>query len=129
MIRLKKQGKYQLGETKSGVKLLHLDDKQYIWLNIPSIGDVLSLPSLPHVTTAVFSEGVYRLYDVKDESDLVDLRHLELEIDSNQWQSYLLLTGLPRGRKRRSRIIPTNEKVAEYITNHDELEHLTVQGG
>lgn len=121
MIRLKQQGRYKLGETKSGVKILQLKEKMYVWVHAPSIGELLSLPTKEHRMVAVFSGGVFRLFSIKDEPDLVDLEHLELEVDADKWQSYLLLTGLPRGRKRRSRIIPTTEKVGEYMRRAEKL--------
>lgn len=112
MIRLLKSGQYKLIETKHQTKILYLDRKVYAWINIAHIGEVLIVSRKPHKTDCILSIGQYRLYDVQDEPHLADHIHLELEVGENEWQGYLLLTGLPDSRKTRGRIIPTYETVA-----------------
>lgn len=115
MITLVKQGHYRLGETKNHSRVLFLDDVCYIWLVIATIGDIISRTTRKHTIKTVFSRGRYRLYDIADEPDLVDLKHLELEVGEDNWQGYLLLTGLPQQNKPRSRIIATEENISEYL--------------
>jgi hypothetical protein len=55
------------------------------------------------------------MYDVKDESTLTDLVHLELHAGIGIWQGYLLPTGLPAGSKIRNRIIPTKEIITKVM--------------
>lgn len=115
MIKLLKEGTYLLGESKKHTRFLYLDKTCYVWVIVLSIGDILSKAVHTHEPATVLSKGRYKLYDIKNEPDLVDLKHLELEVEDGEWQGYLLLTGLPRGKKRRSRIVPTTEKVADYM--------------
>lgn len=109
MISLKKMGMYQLVETKHNTKILHLNGSSYAWVEPGSIGEILVTTQKTHKTDCVLSVGYYRLYSVKDEPELSDHLHLELETGRDLWQGYLLLTGLPEGEKRRTRIIPTME--------------------
>ncbi len=111
MIKQLKAGLFTLGETKHHTRILYLDEKCYVWVTLPSIGDILSVATTKHEMYTKLSEGRYELYKVKDEPDLIDLKHLELEIGPETWQGFLLLTGLPKTSKKRSRIIPTREKV------------------
>lgn len=114
MIKLLKQGTYKLAETKkSQIKLLILDDKNaYAWPNI-DIGEILVTTLSNHPIDSLLSQGKYRLYQVKDEPNLVDLVHLELQTSSNSWQGYLLPTGLPTKSDIRNRIIPTKEVISK----------------
>jgi hypothetical protein len=109
MITLFKKGNYRLIETKHGIKNLSLGNNSYAWVDIAGIGEVLVVSHKPHKTDHVLCTGRFRLYDVDDEPKLSDQAHLELEVGRNQWQGYLLLTGLPAGQKIRGRIIPTFE--------------------
>ena len=113
MISLLRNGQYLLGETSQHTRILYLDDQCYVWLFVPSIGDILSYTAQQHEIKTELSSGDFRLYDVKSEADLIDLQHLELHTSRRHWQGYLLLTGLPRANKKRSRIIPTKETVAD----------------
>lgn len=109
MITCVQQGFYKLIETKDNTKILYLDDKTYAWVEPPKIGELLVYSHKQHRTDCALSMGHYRLYNVKDEPALSDLRHLELEYGENAWQGYLLLTGLPNELKTRARIVPTYE--------------------
>lgn len=108
MITLIKDGKYRLIETKHDTKVLYLDDDTFAWIE-PPIGEILVTAKASQNTDCVLSIGKYRLYGVRDEPYFSDNQHLELEVGENVWQGYLLLTGLPRANKKRSRIIPTPE--------------------
>lgn len=111
MIKLVKEGKYELFESKSQTKILTLDKKIYAWINAQGIGEILvyiyKIPPLD----CILSAGNYRLYEVKNEPNLTDLLHLELFVGNGIWQGYLLISGLPGRGKKRVRIIPTNEKI------------------
>ncbi len=111
MIKLLKQGKYRLIETKAHKKILTLGANDYAWVNAIEIGEILVASHNPHIVDAILSVGNYWLYDVKDDPELTDLQHLELEVGPNTIQGFLLLTGLPTSKKKRSRIIPTNQLV------------------
>jgi hypothetical protein len=112
MTKLLKSGRYKLIETKHQIKILNLGRSVYAWVNAMGIGEMLVVSHNPHKTDCILALGRFRLYDVKDEEDLSDHLHLELEVGPNVWQGYLLLTDLPHGHKKRSRIIPTREIVS-----------------
>ncbi len=112
MITILKTGAYRLIETKHKNKILYLDDKTYAWIDSKRVGELLVTTHHEHNTSFVLSKGAYILYGVKDEDDLTDLQHLELEYGMYSWQGYLLPTGLPDDDKKKSRIIPT----AQIIT-------------
>lgn len=112
MIKLLDQGEYKLLETKGEIKILILGNTTYAWVDLEGIGEILVASHKPHKTDTTLALGEYKLYDVEDEPDLSDQRHLELSVGKGAWQSYLLPTGLPEGKKVRSRIIPTKEIIS-----------------
>lgn len=110
MIKLLTQGDYTLTETKNQTKILILDkEKVYAWVAAAEIGEILVSSQKTHPIDQILSLGKYRLYEVKNESTLTDLQHLELSVGEGQWQGYLLPTGLPDKVDTRNRIIPTKE--------------------
>src|SRR3989344_5113266 len=122
MIKLLKKGKYSLVETRNDVKILKLDKKTFVWVFTRSIGEMLVATHRGHKTDQKLAKGEYRLYKVKDEPKLTDTLHLELSIGGGKyrvvppeadWQGYLLITGFPKDRKTKSRIIPTNELISK----------------
>jgi hypothetical protein len=113
MIKLIKQGEYQLIETKGQTKILILDGKKtYAWVNVKQIGEILVTSHKEHKTDQILCLGNYRIYSVVEEPKLSDQMHLELSVGKGQWQGYLLLTGLPTNKKKRNRIIPTKEVIS-----------------
>ena len=112
MIKLLKEGKYKLIETKGQTKILTLDQKTYAWVYIKNIGEILEGSHKYHKVDHILCLGSYHLYQVKDEPKLSDQIHLELSVGSGEWQGYLLLTGLPTDKKIRNKIIPTNEIIS-----------------
>lgn len=132
MIQLIDGGDYKLIETKGHTKILTLDDKQYPWFFVKGIGEILSRSYKTHKINTVLSKGKYRLYSVEDEPDLVDLQHLELSIEGDLWQGYLLPRGLPVIKNSKHRIIPTEELITKkykffkfYGASLDDLSQLT----
>lgn len=115
MIKLIKKGKYSLVETKSDTKILTLDRKSYVWIFTRSIGEMLVTTRVGHKTDQKLAKGEYRLYVVENEPKLVDTLHLELAIGEGDWQGYLLITGFPKDKKTRSRIIPTEETISKGL--------------
>lgn len=114
MIQLLQSGKYSLIETKSQTKILTLDNKKtFAWINAEEIGEILVASHKSHRTDNILAIGNYRLYNIKDEPNLTDLIHLELLVGDGIWQGYLLTTGLPKGKKKRNRIIPTKEIITK----------------
>ena len=111
MIDLVKTGMYKLIETKSGVKVLYLEEDSYAWVEPAGIGDILVVSRRSHKTDCVLATGEYRLYNVKDEPRFSDQPHLELQVGDGMWQGYLLFTGLPSGTKKRGRIVSTHENI------------------
>jgi len=111
MIRLRENGIYELIQTKRFTKVLYLNNDAYAWVDFDDIGELLVASPKHHSVGAILSKGRYRIYDVENEPDLVDQRHMELEVGEHQWQGYLLLTGLPNVHKIRARIIPTSEVI------------------
>lgn len=98
--------------------MLRLDEKEYLWEYAKGIGDLLLFAKQEHPPLSILSKGTYKIYDVKNEPEYVDLQHLELSVGNNTWQGYLLLTGLPNARKIRSKFVPTNEIIS--VTLHNE---------
>lgn len=119
MISLVNSGDYKMIETKADTKVLELDGSTFAWVNAKGIGEILVTTHKQHKTDAVLSVGRFRLYEVKDEPGIADLNHLELEVGGGEWQSYLLLTGLPTDAKIRSRIIPTQD----FITGNKKYSY------
>lgn len=116
MITTIKKGTYKLIESRSGTKMLLLDDKDsFAWIYAKGIGSVLAMVSFPKDYINLFSQGEYGLFDVSNEPELTDLEHLELQAGEKKWQGYLLLSGLPTEKHRRSRIIPTDELIDESV--------------
>lgn len=91
MIRVLGEGEYKLAETPAQIKILVLGSRSYLWLFKPSLGQTLVAASRkkPKVDR-ILAIGRYRLYEVKDESDLSNLKHLELSLGHRRWQGYLL---------------------------------------
>lgn len=114
MITLKKKGEYALIETHGQTKILTLDNKKsFAWITAEDIGEILVVSRKTHIKDHVLALGKYRLYDVVKEPNLTDLQHLELLVGEGKWQGYLLLNGLPRGKRNKKRIIPTNELITQ----------------
>jgi hypothetical protein len=114
MITLLKEGEYKLIETKGQTKILSMDNKKtYAWIYAKDIGEILVGSRRKHRTDHILCEGNYRMYDVEDEPKLSDQVHLELYVGRGEWQGYLLPTGLPTLKKKRDRIIPTNEIISQ----------------
>lgn len=114
MIQLIQKGKYNLVESKNQTKILSMDGrKTFAWVNAKNIGEILVTTHRPFTTDCILAHGSYRLYDVDDEPDFVDKNHLELFVGEGIWQGYLLPTGLPTQKKKRNRIIPTNDIITK----------------
>lgn len=116
MIKVIDEGKYKLLETKGQIKILTLNRSTYAWVNLEGIGEILVSSHKPHQTDTILGIGRYKLYDVDDEPKLSDQQHLELSVGEGAWQGYLLPTGLPEGKKVRSRVIPTKEVISSLKT-------------
>ncbi len=91
MIRVLGEGEYKLAETPAQIKILVLGNRSYLWLFKPDHRQTLVVatrkkPKVDHVLAI----GRYRLYEVKDESDLSNFMHLELSLGNRRWQGYLL---------------------------------------
>lgn len=111
MVELLQSGHYKLIETKDQTKILYLDDHVYAWPETKGYGEMLVVSRRVHRTDCILGIGHFNLYDVEDEPGISDITHLELEVGRNCWQGYLLLTGLPAGKKTRARIVPTHEVI------------------
>lgn len=112
MIKLVKEGDYTLIETRGDIKILKLKNiGNFVWINAAGIGEILVTTHKPHKRDHFLSIGKYRLYDVENEKKLTDLSHLELFVGDGTWQGYLLPTGLPQGKKKRNRIVATDEAI------------------
>lgn len=111
MVKVIRSGTYKLIETKNYIKILYLDEDMYAWPETLNYGEMLVVSRRAHKTDAVLSVGHYIIYEVVDDDRFSNHIHLELEVGNQQWQGYLLLTGLPNDTKKRSRIIPTHETI------------------
>jgi len=125
MITLQTTGHYELVQTKKHhTKILFLKDEAYAWVRFRNIGEILVVSRKDYPQECTLSKGEYRLYEVEDEPALNDTLHLELEIGADDWQGYLLITGLPNEERKRVRIIPTNEIITNnpLFNNRPELD-------
>jgi hypothetical protein len=113
MIKLLKEGRYRLSETKHPIKILVLDDSLFAWEMAEQIGELLITTAQNHPIDSVLSRGPYRLYEVEKEAALTNFEHLELFAGDGHWQGYLLLSGLPTEEGNRHRIIATNELITK----------------
>jgi len=117
MIELLSSGSYRLLESKADTKILILSPEEgetqtFAWITAKDIGEILVTSRKDHDVQCVLSMGEYNLYDVEDDPNLVDLKHLELYVGDNVWQGYLLPTELPTEKDKRNRIIPTDEVIS-----------------
>jgi len=117
MIVLLRSGIYSLAETKQSTKILYLDKTGYALIEPLPFGSMLVLIRRAQQDRQLLSTGNYRLYDVTNEPHLADEPHLELEVGDDQWQGYLLPTGLPDDTHPRRRIIATHELITHHIQN------------
>lgn len=116
MIRLVQQGDFSLIETNGMIKILTIDSaKDFVWINAEGIGEILIASHCPHKPKQLIAKGKYRLYDVKNEPKLTDIKHFELFVDNGKWRGYLLPTGLPTDEENKNRIIPTREVITKNI--------------
>ncbi len=129
MIDVKESGFYKLIETKSNVKILHLNDRTYAWVEPKNIGEILVVTHKMHRTDCVIALGHYYIYTVDDEPNLSDIEHLELEVGMHAWQGYLLLTGLPNKGKKKARIIPTHETITGSPRYKNSMEQANATAG
>ena len=119
-------GTYQLVQTKKQhTKIVRLGDDQYAWVAFENIGEVLVLLHSDYPIECTLSAGEYRIYEVESEPELTDSLHLELQVAQEQWQGYLLLTGLPDEQRKRTRIIPTRETITNNELDNRKDEILT----
>lgn len=110
MIRAIESGKYKLIETWGHTKILKFDEKRsFAWVNAEGIGEILVSTFKKHVADYILCIGNFRIYEVREEPEIIDGYHLELFVGDDTWQGYLLPTGLPTKKKVRNRIIPTKE--------------------
>jgi hypothetical protein len=105
-------GAFELTETRHGTKILALNDEPYVWIVAPGIGSLLIYTDQPQEASEILSKGHFRLFTVRDEPELSDLLHLELEFSKNEWQGYLLPTGLPDEMDTRKRLIATHQTIS-----------------
>lgn len=96
MIKLLQSGGYKLLETKDNITVLHLDNKNaYVWKNVETKGDLQYIKFNPEKICCFLALGNYRLYEVKDETNLTSGNHFELYVGKSKWQGYILPNGLP----------------------------------
>lgn len=116
MIRFLQHGTYSLFLTKGQIRILNIDErKTFVWRNKSEIGEILTTIYEPHRADHVLFQGKYRLYEVRDEPGLTDFFHLELLVGCGRWEGYLLPAGLPNGKSRRNKIIPTREVITKVF--------------
>jgi hypothetical protein len=111
MITRIEQGAYRLVETRHGTKILLLGHKKFAWIMAHQIGSLLIWSNMFHRVRDTLASGMYYLYDVRGEPRVSDQPHLELQIGSDEWQGYLLPTGLPTTNDTRKLFIPTPEVI------------------
>lgn len=112
MITVIRTGAYRLFETHEKKGLLVLDGKSIYSWDLKNTPEKLWIsPRTSIKTHTTLSTGKYRLYDVKNESNLTENLHLELMIAQGKWQGYVLPTGFPREVNTKKQIIPTEERI------------------
>lgn len=123
MIRLLDEGDYQLTETLGITKIIKLSGKgSFAWVNAGDIGEILVATSGTFKDLYTLATGKYRIYEVNDEPKLADTLHLELFTGRGHWQGYLLITGFPTNKHKRTRIIPTTEIITKSKQTGDPNE-------
>lgn len=113
MIKLIDNGHYSLIQTHKQTKIMTLGRKTFAWVVAGKIGEILVTTHKPHEIDHILALGNYRMYEVEDEPNLMDLIHLELFVGGGKWQGYVLPTGLPTDKKKKSEIIPTDEIITK----------------
>lgn len=115
MIAVLQRGLYRLLQTKSQTKILIFDDRDiYAWVDIGNGGEILIVSDKNFEDGTLLCLGSYRMYKVKDEQNLSNDIHLELQVGLGEWQGYILPTGLPTNKKKRSSILATKELVTVF---------------
>lgn len=109
MTRLLKSGFYALGTSRHNTKILYLDNSCFIWLNEPSLGSILLTSERRPDLYMIVCEGRYHLKDPEQSDEKSPMQFLELEIAPKDWQSFSLISGLPNGHMKRSRIRTNND--------------------
>lgn len=114
MIKLIKQGDYKIVETWGETRILDLGSNgKFSWIFAKNIGEILVTTKKNFNNLYTLARGQFRLYEVRGEPNLTDLKHLELYVGEGSWQGYLLPTGLPNEKDIRNRIIPTPEIITQ----------------
>ena len=110
MLKIVDHGCYHLYESSEQDKILIMDKKRtYRWKKLHDSGEIISGSAKNSESDHLLAIGKYRLYTVKDETDLSDGDHLELFIGDGKWQGYLLPLGLPLNKKINYQILATDE--------------------
>jgi hypothetical protein len=112
MIRRTENGIFELTETSHGTKILALSKELYVWIVAPGIGSLLIYTDYEQEASEILSKGQYNIYRVSDEPELSDQLHLELEFTPDEWQGYILPTGLPDEEDTRKRLIATQQTIS-----------------
>lgn len=114
MIRVVKQGDYQLIKTHDGTKILILSDKgNYVWIDENDISEISVTSYKKQHSDCLLASGKYRVYKVKEETRLEGSIHLELSSYKGMWKGYLLHQGLPSSKKTHNQIIPVSEVITK----------------
>lgn len=110
MISVLKRGEYKILEAKNNIRILILDNNEaFEWNSQPKTGEISISSYKIHQDDNLLSVGNYRLYDIEDEENYTDQKHLELQVGCGYWQGYLLPSGLPTDGNKGNVIIPTKE--------------------
>ena len=113
MIILTGVGRYDTAIIGEGSQLLSFDDTTFKYF--PSSASLEfydgAADSWNSHTSLHLSQGTYRLYDVRDELNLHETLHLELEDEGGFLTCYLLPNGFPNSRQKRVRQIVTFQQI------------------
>ncbi|MAU34157.1 hypothetical protein CMN23_03470 [Candidatus Saccharibacteria bacterium] len=115
MIILTGVGRYDTAIIGEGSQLLSFDDTTFKYF--PSSASLEfydgAADSWNSHTSLHLSQGTYRLYDVRDELNLHETLHLELEDEGGFLTCYLIPNGFPTVHRKRVRYIATPQHAGD----------------
>jgi hypothetical protein len=114
MITVIKRGKYQLCEIGNKKTLLCLGSvKRFLWET--SFLKFFDSSNSTIENKKVKSQGKFFLYDVQNEPKFTSSQHLEMLVEKNAWQGYLLPQGLPNKNTISKNIFPVQELITTSL--------------
>jgi hypothetical protein len=110
-VRILERGRYELLEDAHGHRFLALDGKRwYAWISAQR-SPILVRTDPNHAIERTLQRGKYFLVDFRQDPKFKDMPHLFLQKD-DEYQEYLLPSGLPTERDPQVRFVVTRNALA-----------------